>query len=117
VSVVVDDALSIAKVLLSELAVWFTSPVKLAFAVAVPAFVLSEYVGVTVLFNPPAPVAAAVHGVSGDPVYVTDVGQVSVVVDDALSIVNPPVPVLPSWFASPAKVALAPAAPALVLLV
>ena len=49
--------------------------------------------------------------------YVTDVGQVSVVVDDALSIVNPPVPVLPVWFASPAKVALALAAPALVLLV
>jgi len=68
VSAVVDDALSIVKVLVSELAVWFASPVKLAFAVAVPAFVLSEYVGVTVVFNPPAPVAVAVHGVSGEPV-------------------------------------------------
>ena len=117
VSAVVDDALSIVKVLVSALAVWFASPVKLAFAVAVPAFVLSEYVGVTALFNPPTPVAAAVHGVSGEPVYVSDAGHVRVVVDDALSIVNPPVPVLPSWFASPAKVALALAAPAFVLLV
>jgi len=50
-------------------------------------------------------------------VYVNDAGHVSAVVDDALSIVNPPVPVLPVWFASPLKVALALAAPALVLLV
>jgi hypothetical protein len=48
--------------------VWFASPVKLASAVAVPAFVLFVYVGPTEAFRPPAPVAVAEHGVRGDPV-------------------------------------------------
>ena len=88
VTVVVDDALSIVKFLLSELALWFASPAKLYAALAVPAFVLLVYVAVGVKLRPPAPVTATVHGVSGDPVNVADDGQVTAVVEEALPTAN-----------------------------
>jgi hypothetical protein len=63
---------------------------------------------VTETFKPPAPVAVAVHGVSGEPLYVTLVGQLIVVDELALSIVKVTcVAVLLLWLASPAKVASA----------
>ena len=51
--------------------------------------------------SPPAPVADAVQGVSGDPCR-SRAGQVTVVVDDALSIVKVSESELPVWFSSPA---------------
>ena len=57
----------------------------------------------------------ALHGVCAEPLYVTLAGQVSVVVEDAFPIVNVFESLLGSWFASPAKLALAPAVPAPVL--
>jgi hypothetical protein len=65
---VTEAALPISKFAVPELASWFASPAKLAFAVAVPTFVLFEYEGVTGALSPPAPVAVAVHGVKGEPV-------------------------------------------------
>ncbi len=50
------------------------------------------------------------------PVYVTLTGQVTVVVEPALPIVKVLLSLLPVWFASPAKLALAVAVPAFVLL-
>jgi hypothetical protein len=47
------------------------------------------YDGVSDWFKFPAPVAAAVHGVCGLPLNtIPEAGQVTVVVDGALSIVN-----------------------------
>jgi hypothetical protein len=60
-------------------------------------------------------VTDALHGVLADPSYVTLAGQVTVVVDDALAIEKVLESLLPLWFASPAKVALADAVPAPVL--
>jgi hypothetical protein len=88
-TVVAEAALAISNVALLLLASWFTSPAKLAFAVAVPAFVLFVYVGVTDSFRPPAPVAVAVQGVRSEPVYVVGVsGQDTAVVEGALLITN-----------------------------
>jgi hypothetical protein len=61
-------------------------------------------------------VTVAEHGVSADPLKVTFVGHVIVVVDAALSTVKLAwVAVLVEWFASPAKPASAVAVPALTL--
>ncbi len=38
--------------------------------------------------SPPAPVTVAVHGVFAEPSYATPEGQLTVVVDEALAIVN-----------------------------
>ena len=67
-TVVSELALLISNVALPLLPSWLASPAKLALALAVPALVLFEYVGVNVSFKPPRPVAAAVHGVRGEPV-------------------------------------------------
>ena len=86
---VTEAALLMSNVALPLLASWFASPAKLALAVAAPTFVLFVYVGVTDALRPPAPVAVAVHGVSGEPVYVVaEVGQVTVVSELALLISN-----------------------------
>ena len=79
-TVVVDEALAMAKVVLPLLARCVASPAKLALAVAVPAEVLLEYETVKDWENPPEPVAVAVQGVCAEPVYVTDVGHDTVVV-------------------------------------
>ena len=77
---------------------------------------LFVYEGVRLSFKPPAPVAAAVHGVNGEPVYVVaDAGQVSAVTEAALVISNVAPPLLASWLASPAKLAFTVAVPAFVL--
>ena len=65
------------------------------------------YVTVSDWFRLPAPVTVAVQGSSAEPVYVTFVGHVTVVTLAALSIVKYLVSLLPSWFVSPPKVALA----------
>ena len=79
---------------------------------------LFVYVGVSVWSRPPTPVAFAVHGVSGEPVYVVGVlGQVTAVTDAALLITKLELLLLASWFASPANDASAVAVPAFVLLV
>ena len=61
-------ALLISKVAFPLLPSWFPSPANVALALAVPALVLFVYAGVNEAFKPPAPVAAAVHGVRGEPV-------------------------------------------------
>jgi hypothetical protein len=115
---VTEAALLMSNVALPVLASWFASPAKLALAVAVPAFVLFVYDGVRDALRLPAPVAAAVHGVSGEPVYVVGVfGQVTVVSELALLISKVAWPVEPVWFASPPKLASAVAVPAFVLFV
>jgi len=70
--------------------VWFASPANVYEAEAVfePTAMLFAYVGVGVNDNPPTPVTAAVHGVNAAPVYVTDAGQVTTVVEAALAIVR-----------------------------
>ena len=67
---IVDTALAIAKVTGSALDPrWLTDSAYVAFAVAVPALVLLEYVNVAVVVSsPPSPVTLAVHGVNALPV-------------------------------------------------
>jgi len=67
---------------------WFASPANVAVAVAVPTLMLFVYTIVAVVLKPPAPATAAVHGVNAAPVYVTDAGHVTTVVDAALAIVR-----------------------------
>ena len=110
-----DGALLISKVALPLLPSWLASPAKVALALAVPAFVWFEYEGVNDSLRPPAPVAVAVHGVIGEPVYVIVAGQLTVVTEAALLISKVALPLLASWFASPPKLALAAAVPAFVL--
>jgi hypothetical protein len=94
---VTEAALLISNVALPVLASWFSSPAKLAFAEAVPALTLFEYDGVSGAFKPPTPVAAAVHGVRGEPVYVVAVfGQLTVVSELALLISKFALPLLAS---------------------
>ena len=70
--------------------VWFASPAYVASAVAVPALVFARYETGTVVDRPPAPVTAAEHGVSGEPVKVTEDGHVTTVDDAAWFTVNVP---------------------------
>src|SRR5437763_418641 len=68
-----------------------------------------------VIFNPPAPLTAAVQTSSAAPVNVTLAGQLTVVVELAFAMVNVADAVLPSWFASAANVAVAVAVPGFML--
>jgi hypothetical protein len=74
------------------------------------------YDGVSDWLRPPTPVTAAVHGVRGEPVYVTEAGQLTMVTEMAWLMTKVALPLLASWFTSPAKLALALAVPAFVLL-
>jgi hypothetical protein len=69
---------------------WSVSPAKLADALAVdvPRLVLLPYDTVSDWESPPAPVTEAVQGSNADPVYVADGGHVTVVVDDAFTMVR-----------------------------
>ena len=55
------------------------------------------------MLSPPSPVTAAVHGVSAEPVYVAEDGQVITVDEAAFAMVKLTwVAVEPLWLASPA---------------
>ena len=73
-----------------------------------PAFVLFEYPGVGVRLSPPAPVTVAEHGVCAEPLYGTELGQVTVVVDAAWLTVSVFEPELPENVLSPANEAATP---------
>ena len=91
-----EDAVTVTVILVIENVVesdepeWFVSPAYVydADAVPVPTAVLPEYNGDGVDDRPPAPVTATEHGVSAEPVYVTDAGHVTTVDDDAWAIVT-----------------------------
>jgi hypothetical protein len=68
------------------------------------------------VFSPPAPVAVAEHGVCGAPVKGAPRPHVTTVVDEAFAMLKLAEPALASWLASPVKLALAVAVPALVWL-
>jgi len=90
VTTVVDGAKSIEKNFESDEPEWFASPTNVydADAVFVPTAVLLAYTGVGVNDKPPAPVTDTVHGVNAAPVYTTDAGHVTTVVDGARPIVR-----------------------------
>ena len=89
--VVVDEAFVIVNVFWVAVdPVWFASPAYVASAVAVPALVFARYETGTVVDRPPAPVTAAEHGVSGEPVKVTEDGHVTTVDDAAWFTVSVP---------------------------
>ena len=94
---------------------WFASPANVADALVVPTLVLFAYVTATDSFRPPTPVTVAVQASIAAPVNVTLAVQLTAVVEVAFVMLNEPDAVLPSWFASPAKVALAAAVPTVVL--
>ena len=96
--------------------VWLVSPAHVELAVAVPTLVFVAYVIAALVVVSPAPVITSVHGVSAEPVYVTDAGQVMTFVEVALVMVKLDcAAVEPVWLASPAHVELAVAVPTLVL--
>jgi hypothetical protein len=88
VTLTVDGAFAIVKVLEPESPRWFESPPYVADAVAVPALTLVAYEIATAVSNPPEPAALAVHGSMALPVYVRESGHVTVTRDGAFSIMN-----------------------------
>jgi hypothetical protein len=117
-TVVVEVAWPMVKVFESLLEEWLASPAKLALAVAVPALMLFVWFTVSDWLSPPIPVTVAVHGACAEPSKVNGpAGQLTVVVEVAWPMVKVFESLLEEWLASPAKLALAVAVPALVLFV